>query len=126
MDGTQFNGFLRGTGRILDNTYTEVKSVRAGNNQPDLDQHEFKVINGGTSVLTTIYKQVSFNGSKFGIPDVSFVTTGIVQEIDIESGNVLFEWSSIDHVPVNQSLVLPGTTDISGDGKTSDSSWDYL
>ena len=124
--GGQFNGFARGTGLILDNTYTQVKTVRSGNGEPDLDQHEFKLINGGRTVLTTIYKQVPFDTSKFGIPGVSFVTTGIFQEIDLASGKVNFEWSSIDHVPVNESQVLPATTDISGDGKTNNTAWDYL
>jgi hypothetical protein len=32
---------------------------------------------------------------------------GIVQELDIQSGEVLFEWRSIDHVALEETYVTP-------------------
>ena len=32
---------------------------------------------------------------------------GIVQELDIETGEVLFEWRSIDHVALDETYVTP-------------------
>jgi hypothetical protein len=111
---------------ILDFTYTLVDLVRSGNDQPELDMHEFKLTDDGTSVLVTIYVQIPYNPEAYGISGVRWITTGVFQEIDIGSGEVLFQWSSIDHVPVNMSYVAPGSTDISGDGLTNNTAWDYL
>src|SRR5207249_3042445 len=47
------------------------------------------------------------------------VLSGVVQEIDIPSGRVLFEWSSIDHVPVTDTVV-------SFTGGTSKVPFDYF
>lgn len=126
VDAAQFNGYARGHGVILDSTYTIVREVSSGNNQPGLDQHEFRIQDGSSSVLATIYKQIPYNGSEYGMANVTWLSIGIFQEIDVATGNVLFEWQTIDHVPINQSYVLPGTTDISGDGLTQDTAWDYL
>ena len=45
--------------------------------------------------------------------------SGVVQEIDIPSGRVLFEWSSLDHIPVTETVV-PFS------GGTSAAPFDYL
>ena len=110
----------------MDSTYSVVDTVVSGNNQPQIDQHEFDVVDDGDSALITIYKQIPFNTTEPGIANVTWLTVGIFQEIDLGTGNVNFEWQSIDHVPVTASFVLPGTTDISGDGLTEDAAWDYL
>jgi hypothetical protein len=127
VNAAQLNGYARGKGVILDPTYTQVQEVGPANGQPLLDQHEFMVIEDGTAVLTTIYKQVPFNSNaSLGLGRVKWVTTGIFQDVDIDTNACNFEWSSIDHVPVNMSYVLPSTTDISGDGLTNNTAWDYL
>jgi hypothetical protein len=47
-----------------------------------------------------------------GGPKQGVALSGVVQEIDIPTGRVLFEWSSIDHVPVTDTYVpfFGGTT----------------
>ena len=45
------------------------------------------------------------NLSRLGGPAKGVALSGVVQEIDIPSGRVLFEWSSIDHVPVTDTVV---------------------
>ena len=126
LRGVEFNGYARGNGVILDNTYTEVATVSTGENEPvALDQHEFLVTENGTTVLVTIYYQVQYDASFFA-PGVSWVQTGIFQEIDIATQNVNFAWSALDHVNVSQSYVLPNTSDVSGTGVSQDSAWDYL
>ena len=69
---------------------------------------------------------MQYDPSSNGIHNVSWVLNGAFQEIDIATGAVLFEWNSLDHVPVTLSQVMPGTTDISGNGLTTDTAWDYL
>ena len=126
IDAAQENGYARGHGVILDPGYNIVDTVNSGDDQPLLDQHEFFLQDNGTSALITIYKQIPFDGATSGFPNVTWLQIGIFQEIDLASGNVTFQWQSIDHVGVNESYVLPGTTDISGNGLTENTAWDYL
>ena len=125
IDAFQENGYARGNGLILDNTYNLVETVHSGNGAPLLDQHEFFVQPSGKTVLATIYNQVADDTASQGIPGVTNVTEGMFQEIDLDTGAVIFEWHSLKWVPVNESYVLPNTTDISGAGN-SISGWDYL
>lgn len=46
---------------------------------------------------------------------------GTAQEIDIETGNVIFTWHSLDHVDPKQCFTTPADT-----GASSDSPWDYF
>ncbi|HEX5296403.1 MAG TPA: arylsulfotransferase family protein, partial [Streptosporangiaceae bacterium] len=69
--------------------------------------------------LVTIYKPVAANLSRLGGPAKGVVFSGVVQEIDISSGRVLFEWSSIDHIPVTDTVV-------SFTGGTSKVPFDYF
>ena len=41
--------------------------------------------------------------SEVGGPKQGMALSGVVQEIDIPSGRVLFEWNSLDHVPVTDT-----------------------
>ena len=118
--------FARGKDIILENTYNQVATVQSGNGMPMVDLHEFKLHDEGTSAMVTIYNPIPYHPSVHGIQNVSWVTESVFQKIDIATGTVLFEWRSLDHVPVYLSQVLPGTTDVSGDGLTKETSWDYL
>ncbi|MCJ1391747.1 hypothetical protein MMC18_004612 [Xylographa bjoerkii] len=131
MYGAQENGYARGYGLILDQTYTQVLNVTSGDGQPALDQHEFFVKENGTTVLATIYKQIPFDAAtsapgNTALENITWLQVGIFQEIDLATNNVLFEWQSSDVVPVSASYVMPGTTDISGTGLTENSAWDYF
>ncbi|MDQ2815709.1 MAG: arylsulfotransferase family protein [Actinomycetota bacterium] len=41
--------------------------------------------------------------SGLGGPKQALALSGVVQEIDIASGRVLFGWDSLDHVPVTEA-----------------------
>jgi hypothetical protein len=45
--------------------------------------------------------------SSYGGPEDGLVIDGMAQEIDIESGEVLFEWRSLDHVDPEESYSAP-------------------
>src|ERR671913_1997103 len=88
---------------IFDSSYREIASFRAANGY-DGDHHEF-LISPQDTALITIYDMVprdltSVGGSKDGV-----AIQGIVQELDIETGEVLFEWKSIDHVALEETYV---------------------
>jgi hypothetical protein len=95
----------RGEYVILDSSYREVRRVRAGNGYQG-DHHEFLITPEGTALLT-IYSPVSWDLSPVGGPKDGAVLDGIAQEVDIESGEVLFEWHSLDHVGIEESYSVP-------------------
>jgi Arylsulfotransferase (ASST) len=98
-------GYGQGEYVIYDHTYREIERVRAGNGYQG-DHHEF-VITPEDTALITIYSEVRRDLSGVGGPVDGAVLDGIVQEIDIESGEVLFEWHSLDHVGLDESLYDP-------------------
>jgi hypothetical protein len=81
--------------------------VQAGNGHT-LDLHEFLLTPRGTA-LVTIYSRARRDLRSLGGLADAQVTEGIVQEIDVETGKVLFEWHSLDHVEPSESYRKPPT-----------------
>ena len=90
---------------ICDHAYREIKRVRAGNVYR-ADHHEFMITPEDTALLD-IYHKVTMDLSEQGGEKDATVLDGIVQEVDIESGDVLFEWHSLEHVGLDESYVMP-------------------
>jgi hypothetical protein len=86
---------------ILDGSYREVKRVQAGNGYKG-NQHDFLITPRGTALLT-VYNLLGWDLSYLGGPVKGRVIEGVAQEVDIETGEVLFEWHSLDHVGVEES-----------------------
>jgi hypothetical protein len=78
---------------LYDGSYRLVKHVLAGNGLVG-DMHEF-TITDRNSALITFYRNASLKGRK--------ILEGGVQEIDIRTGRVLFQWNSLDHVRLLES-----------------------
>jgi Arylsulfotransferase (ASST) len=92
-----------GTDYIYDNHFNQIATVQAGNGFC-ADGHEF-LISPWNTALITIYALATADLTSMGGPADQTVVNGLVQEIDIPSGNVLFQWNSADHVPYSQSHV---------------------
>jgi hypothetical protein len=97
------NGHGHGIGEyvIFDSSYREIARVRAGNGFRG-DLHEF-LISPQDTALITIYSPVRWDLSSVGGPQDGVVLDGIAQEIDIATGEVLFEWHSLEHVSIEES-----------------------
>ena len=106
-EGDVLSGY-GGRYHIYDNTYHEVAKVSAGNGFSG-DLHEFVITSRGTALIA-IYGQVTANLSSVGGSAAGQLVIGIVQEIDIPTGKVLFQWSSYDHVPVTESNMTQVTS----------------
>ena len=94
---------------IADSSYREIAVLRAGNGyQPDL--HSFTITPQGTA-FTTVYDAVRCNLSAYGGPANGAVADTLVQEIDMRTGLVRYEWHSLDHVPLSDSYMpaVPGS-----------------
>jgi hypothetical protein len=90
---------------IFDSSYREVRQVKAGNGYRG-DLHEFSITPEDTALLTA-YTETSTDLSPIGGPKDAPVWDGIAQEVDIETGEVLFEWHSLEHVGVEESYRPP-------------------
>jgi hypothetical protein len=94
-------GYGQGEYVILDSSYQEIGRVRAGNGLQG-DHHEF-LISPQDTALFTVYHKVPMDLSALGGPTDAWVLDGIAQEVDIETGEVLFEWHSLEHVGLDES-----------------------
>jgi hypothetical protein len=88
---------------IFDSSYREMTRLQAGNGYNG-DHHEF-LISPQDTALITIYNPVPQDLSPIGGPTDSVAWQGIVQELDIETGEVLFEWQSLEHVGIEETYV---------------------
>lgn len=92
-----------GRDEIVDTSYRKVATVNAGNGfQADL--HDFQITPSGSAFLTA-YSLVSANLSSVGGPSNGILQDAILQEVDIPTGLVMFEWHAYGHVALNDSYV---------------------
>ncbi|HTD08500.1 MAG TPA: arylsulfotransferase family protein, partial [Solirubrobacteraceae bacterium] len=102
------HGFGLGEDVIANNTYTDIEHVRAGNGL-EADLHEFQLTPQGTALITA-YDPILCNLSSVGGPAYGGLTDSVFQEIDIKTGLVMYEWTSLDHVGLSESYVPAGKT----------------
>lgn len=100
-EGTDPGGLGRGTHVIADAHYRVVGRVSAGNGMPS-DLHEFLVTSSGTALVTS-WETVTRDLRAFRGPAKGEVVGGVVQELELPSGRVLFEWHSLDHIALDES-----------------------
>jgi Arylsulfotransferase (ASST) len=91
----------RGEGVIVDSSYRVVKRVRMGNGY-GMDLHEFRLTPEGTA-LVMAYQAVRYDMRSVGGPRTGHVVDGVIQEIDLATGLVLFEWHSLGLVGLDES-----------------------
>jgi hypothetical protein len=86
---------------ILDRSYRTIATVRAGNGLA-ADIHEF-VITPRNTALFAIYHRLPRDLASLGGPKQGAIQDNIVQEVDIATGRVLFEWHSDGRVALEES-----------------------
>ena len=99
--GTGLGGLSTGVDYIYNDRYQKIATVKAGDGD-SADGHEFLITPWNTALIVS-YKQTTADLTGIGGPADQQVIDGIVQEIDIRTGKVLFSWNSADHVPYSQS-----------------------
>jgi Arylsulfotransferase (ASST) len=99
-----------GAGYIADSSYNIIAVIRAQDHLRT-DFHELTLTDQGTALITA-YQRCTADLSRLGGSRHSYLWTGIVQEIDIATGRLVFSWDSLDHVPVTETLhhFYQGTT----------------
>ncbi|PSR79542.1 ASST-domain-containing protein [Coniella lustricola] len=101
---------------MLDETYQVVKVVEAvetrGHNLRG-DIHEFHITPQDTALMTIYYPQPA-NLSAVGGPSNGWVLDSIFQEVDLDTGDLLFEWRASEHIPVSDSMRSYVGSDLGG------------
>jgi outer membrane protein assembly factor BamB len=86
---------------ILNNKYQTVATVHAGDGY-SADLHEVQITPEDTALMTA-YVPVKGDLSSVGGPGDGNVLDSVVQEVDIKTGQVLWEWHALGHVPLSES-----------------------
>ena len=114
--GTGLGGLSQGTDYIYNDRYQQIAAVNAGNGL-SADGHEFLITPWNTALILA-YQKSTADLTSIGGPANQTVINGVVQEIDIRTGRVLFQWNSAEHVPYSQSeQALPSS---------ASSPWDWF
>jgi len=109
-----------GNGRyvVMNDAYHVIADVRAGHGLSG-DIHEFLITRRNTALIS-IYRTIKRDLTAFGGPKDGRFKEGVVQEVDIATGRVLFEWHSWPRVGLAESYEgIPK-------GKDAGDDWDYF
>lgn len=90
---------------ILDRRYREIARVRAGHGYMG-DHHEFQLTPRGTAYMS-VYAARRADLRPVGGRRDGTIFESIVQEVDVATGRVVWEWHSADHVPVSEGVTPP-------------------
>ncbi|MFV2175982.1 arylsulfotransferase family protein [Actinomadura sp. LOL_016] len=113
-------GYGWGNGIILDRAYRKIAEVRAaGGEGVHVDLHEFQLTDRGTALIIA-YPLVRADMRAIGGPRDGHVFDNRVQEIDIRTGRVLFDWSALEHVDIAETVTPLADNADGTDGKPFD------
>ena len=96
--GQVVEGHGEGVDVIESDHYTPIATVHAGNGL-SADLHDFEITAQGTAWITAFAPQRLDLSSLGGLGD-GLLDDGVIQEIDIKTGLVMFEWSALGHVAI--------------------------
>ncbi len=91
-----------GEGIIANSAYETIATVKAGNGYA-ADIHEFEVRPDGTAIVDAYTSVCTPVCSEANPP----VQDGVIEEIDIHTGLVMWEWHALGNVPLSDSEVTP-------------------
>jgi hypothetical protein len=97
------HGFGLGEGEIYSSSYTPVATVHAGDGLAE-DLHELLLTPSGTALITAwkpLYCDLAGEGGR----SYAAVYDSVFQEIDVRTGLVMYEWDSLEHVPLGDSFI---------------------
>ncbi len=104
--GTNEKGRGNGDVVIMDQSYEEIARVTTGGSlgPGHVDFHDTTITPEGT-MLVGSYVPTPGDLSSVGGPAEGFIEDAVIQEIDIATGEVVFEWSALDHVPLTETMM---------------------
>jgi hypothetical protein len=97
------HGFGLGVGEIYSSSYRPIATVHAGDGLAE-DLHELTLTPSGTALITA-WKPLYCDLASEGGAAVDAVYDSVFQEIDVKTGLVMYEWDSLEHVPLSDSYM---------------------
>jgi hypothetical protein len=94
-------GFGQGEDVVYDSSYKLVAHIRAGNGYK-ADLHEIRLTPQGTAWIDA-FDPIEMNLSSVHGSSKGILTDSVVQEIDVKTGLVMWEWHALGHVPLRDS-----------------------
>ncbi|KAF2442176.1 hypothetical protein P171DRAFT_433735 [Karstenula rhodostoma CBS 690.94] len=117
--GELLDGYGHGSYYILNQSYAEIAHFSAVGYKELSDLHEFSITTDDTA-LVIIYTPKQADLSDVGGDQDGWIFDCVFQEIDIDSGRLVFEWNASTHVGVNE------TVNELGDAGSEASPFDYF
>ena len=111
----------KGAGLIMNSSYMPVgviSGIEGGSFPTAFNMHEFNIIDGGRNALVVTWEPRWYEDTESEWS--GWVGDNGFQELDLITGDTKFEWSSLDHIPPQASMVqrLNSTSRYEA--------WDYL
>ena len=98
-------GFGQGEDLVMNSRYQTVATIKGGNGL-HADLHDFQIAPHDVAYITA-YNAIHCDLSSAGGPRNGVILDAAVQEIDMKTGLVRWEWHSLDHVAVSESETSP-------------------
>jgi hypothetical protein len=108
-------GYGEGEDVLYDSSYRRIATIKAGNGY-QADLHEIRLTPEGTAWID-IFDPIRMNLSSMHGSANGIVLDSVVQQIDVKTGLVMWEWHSLGHIPLSESNVAP---------RASGYPWDYV
>jgi hypothetical protein len=106
--GVTLQAFGLGEGVIASTEYRTIATVHAGNGY-SMDIHEFTLAPNGDA-LFTVYSPIMVHLPGTPAGTMSPLLDSIVQEVDIRTGLVVWEWHAYANVPLKDSYATPASS----------------
>jgi Arylsulfotransferase (ASST) len=107
-------GFGEGEDEIYNTSYEHVATIHAGNGY-HADLHEIRL--SGNTAWIDMFDPIDMNLSSIHGAANGVILDSVVQEIDIKTGLVMWEWHALGHIPITESKKPVSH---------SSSPWDYV
>lgn len=124
-DGDESQGYWY----MLDESY-QIRYRLRPHQFPHADMHEFHITKDDTAlIITTI--PMPYDLRSIGGPERGWIINDYFQEIDIETGELLFEWASADHfspdttMEAQDNCLIDPSARFAGCGNDKESPFDY-
>lgn len=108
-------GFGQGEDVIYDSSYKQIATIKAGNGYK-ADLHEIRLTAQGTAWIDE-FDPIHMDTTAQGGVKNGILTDSVVQEIDVKTGLVMWEWHSLGHIPLGDTTMH---------APNSSYPWDYV
>jgi hypothetical protein len=88
---------------LMDSHYRIAHVISAVNAPQNNDLHECLITPNGTAVITSYYN-IPYDLTPVGGPENGTLIDSMLQEIDIATGELIYEWKAIEHYPLSYSF----------------------